>query len=245
MVCVIPYRNNPSDLAVLLMQLQQQRQKPRAIFLADNSVDGSGLAIAKRYHFDNSCPIAIQRNVGNIHKSWNKGIEFAGDDDVALINDDCLIPWDFVDTFSAYASSDGAMMYCPDNPGFPPVQRVRKGYKWYSDADLSYRLLDHQEYELPPSLTGWCMVIPNKTVKTIGLFDERFKLYFGDKDYEARIFNAGGKIAFIKGLNVQHYGSSSAFKIEPKKMEKYYKHDEEAFKAKYKIGVSNNETKIK
>jgi len=225
--------NNPTDLGVLLMQLQQQRQRPKAIFLADNSYDGSGFEIAKRYHFDDKCPIAIQRNVGNIHKSWNTGIKFALDDDVAIINDDVLIPWDFVDTFSQYVKSGGAMVYCPANPGFPPTKRVRKGYEWYSSSKPDYRLLDHQEYLLPPSLTGWCMVIPRKTINQIGLFDEKFKLYFGDKDYEARIFNAGGKIAFISGVYVQHYGGSSALKLESKKISKHYQHDEALYKSKY------------
>lgn len=235
MTIIIPYLNNPMDLAVLLVQLQQQRKKPKAIYVADNSPDGSGFEIAKRYHFDDKCPIAVQKNVGPIHRSWNAGIEFAQGDDVAIINDDIMIPWDFVDVFSEYLKSDGAMMYCPDNPGFPPVQKVRKGYEWYSSANLSYRLLDHQEHELPPSLTGWCMVIPHKTIEQIGVFDEAFKLYFGDKDYEARIFNAGGNVAFIKGLNVQHFGSTSTLKREPKRINKFYAHDEAVYKEKYKI----------
>lgn len=235
MTIIIPTVNNPSDLAVLLVQLQQQRQKPTCVFIADNSPDGVGFTTAKRYHYDDSVPFAIQRNVGNIHKSWNTGIEFAKDDDVAILNDDTLIPWDFIDVFSAYAKSGGAQMYCPDNPGFPPVQRIRKGYKWYSDTDLSYRLLDHQEHVLPPSLTGWCMVIPRDTIKEIGTFDEKFKLYFGDKDYEARIFEKGGQIAFIKGLNVQHFGSSSAMKIKPKRHDGLYKHDEAYYKEKYNL----------
>lgn len=235
MTIVISYRDNPCDLAVLLTQLQQQRMKPKAVFLADNSVNGEGFAIAKRYHFDDTVPFAIQRNVGNIHTSWNAGIKFAQDDDVAILNDDTLIPWDFVDTLSVYAQSEAAMMYCPANPGFPPVQCIRKGYEWYSKSELNYNLLDHQEYVLPPSLTGWCMIIPHSTIEQIGLFDESFKLYFGDKDYEARIFQAGGKIAFIKGLYVQHFGSTSARRIDAKKHSKLYEHDEALYKRKYKI----------
>jgi GT2 family glycosyltransferase len=235
MTIIIPYLNNPTDLGVLLMQIQQQRQKPKAVFLADNSFDGSGFEIAKRYHFDESCPIAVKRNVGPIHRSWNEGIKFAQGDDVAIINDDVLLPWDFVDNFNEYLKSDAAQMYCPDNAGFPPVSRVRKGYEWYSKSQLGYRFLDHQEYVLPPSITGWCMVIPNKTIKYVGTFDENFKLYFGDKDYEARIFNAGGKVAFIKGINVQHYGSTSTLKREPKRINKFYAHDEAYYKQKYNL----------
>lgn len=235
MTIIIPHVNNPMDLAVLLTQLQQQTRKPKAIFLADNSADGSGLEIAKRYHFDDKCPIAVQRNVGAIHRSWNAGIEFANGDDVAILNDDILIPFDFVEVFDTYLASDGAMMYCPANPGFPPTQRVRKGYQWYSTSEMSYRTLDHQEYVLPPSITGWCMVIPNETIKHIGVFDENFKLYFGDKDYEARMFNAGGRVAFIKGLHVQHYGSTSTLKREPKRINRFYAHDEAVYREKYNI----------
>jgi GT2 family glycosyltransferase len=235
MTIIIAYKNNPTDLAVLLTQLQQQREKPACVFLADNSPDGSGFAIAKRYHFDDSIPFAIQRNVGSIHKSWNTGIEFAQEDDVIILNDDCLVPWDFIDVLSAYAKSNGAMMYCPGNVGFPPVEATRKGYRWYSDSELSYRILDHQEHVLPPSITGWCMVIPHSTIEQIGTFDDKLQLYFGDKDYEARIFNAGGKVVFIDGLFVQHYGSSSSRKMNPKKHENIYKADEAYFKKKHKI----------
>lgn len=217
------------------MQLQQQRQKPEGVFLADNSPDGSGFRIAKRYHFDDSIPFAIQRNVGPIHKSWNTGIEFFKGKDCAILNDDCLIPRDFVDVFSAYAKSGSADMYCPDNPGFPPVERVRKGYEWYSSTDTSLRTLDKQQYVLPPSITGWCMVIPHSTIEKIGLFDEGFNLYFGDKDYEARIFNAGGRVAFINGLNVQHFGSSSTKRMKPSKVNSRYAHDEAYYKKKYGI----------
>jgi len=230
---LISYSKNSNQLNQ--QQNQKHRQKPTAIYLADNSEDGSGFEIAKRYHFDDKCPIAIQKHVGPIHRSWNAGIAFAKGEDVAILNDDVMIPWDFVDTFDAYLKSDGAMMYCPGNAGFPPTTRVRKGYEWYSTQDLSYRLLDEQEYVLPPSLTGWCMVIPHTTIETIGTFDEGFQLYFGDKDYEARIFNAGGKIAFIDGLHVQHFGSTSTQRMPDLQVKKFYKYDEKRFKEKYGI----------
>ena len=234
MVVVIPTVGNP-DLGVLLMQLQQQREKPRIVYIADNSANGEGLRIARRYHFDTTIPFVIQRNVGPIHKSWNTGIKFAKEDDVVILNDDCLVSWDFIDTFSAYAKSGGAMMYCPDNAGFPPVTKVRPGYDWYSKTELSYRLLGEQEYILPPSITGWCMVIPHDTIKRVGMFDESFKLYFGDKDYEARMFKKGGQVAFIKGLNVQHFGSSSTVTQPSNKIQNFYKHDEAFYKQKYNL----------
>lgn len=232
MTIVIPYRNNPIDLGILLMQLQSQTVKPRVIYLADNSEDGSGLKIARRYQW--GAPITVQMQTGGIHRSWNKGIEYA-QDDVAILNDDVLIPENFVGIFDHLLKESDAMMYCPANPGFPPTSEVRKDYQWQSQGQVSTYTLDHQQYVLPPSITGWCMVLPQRTIQTIGKFDENFKLYFGDKDYEARIFNSGGKVEFVDHLFVHHYGSSSTFKLSKGEVNELYKQDEKLYKKKYAI----------
>lgn len=80
------------------------------------------------------------------------------------------------------------------------------------------------------------MVLPNKTIKTIGMFDENFQLYFGDKDYEARIFNAGGKVCFVD-MFVNHFGSSSTLKVEKKTVDERYEHDEKLFREKYNLCI--------
>ncbi len=233
MIVVIPYANNPLDLSVLLMQLQCQQVKPSAIFLADNSKDGSGFDIAKRYQW--SVPIAVQKEVGSIYESWNKGMEFAKDETVAIINDDILIPWDFVSVFDTYAKSGEAMMYCPDVVGAPPTGRVRKHYEFYSKTDLSYKMLDHQLYKYPPAITGFCFVLPKETRDKIGAFDTQFQIWYGDKDYEARIFDAGGKVCFIKGMNVHHYGTSSFMKIDRQVFKRSNLEDQIAYEKKYKL----------
>jgi len=237
MVVVIPYLNNPLDLAVLLTQLQSQTVAPTAIYIADNSVDGSGFEIAKRYHF--SVPIAVQKKVGSIHESWNAGIKFAQEDDVAILNDDVMIPNNFIEIYNIYLSTKDAMMFCPANDGFPPTEAIRKGYQWNNKGSLTnYETLEAQEYVLPPSLRGWCMVIPHSTIKTVGLFDEKFNLYFGDKDYEARIFEAKGKIGFISGCFVNHFGSSSTKRMESKDVNDHYNHDETYYMQKHNIPLS-------
>jgi GT2 family glycosyltransferase len=224
------------DLAVLLVQLQQQTVKPKAIYIADNSGTDEALRIATRYKFDKDIPIAVEKNVGTIHQSWNAGIEFAKGDDVAILNDDIMIPEDFIETFEKAKGCEHSM-YCPANDGFPPVKHVRGGYSWKKAAGVvrAEKVIQEKKQTLLPDLKGWCMVIPNKTIQTIGLFDENLKLYFGDTDYEARILKAGGSIAFISGLNVQHFGSSSTQNVEPKKINGWYEHDEKFYKEKWSL----------
>ncbi len=233
MIVVIPYASNKIDLAVLLTQLQMQEVLPTSIYLADNSPDGSGVEIAERYQW--KVPIATQRNVGNIHHSWNAGMRYAGNEDVVILNDDIMLPRDFVTIMGQYMASDEAAMYCPKNPGFPPVYKVRAGYSWTAKTDLSYYFLDHEQYQLPPSISGWCMGIPKKTRDEIGFFDEDLGLYFGDKDYEHRIFEAKKKVCFIGGMYVQHFGSSSTKKMDPKAHNQLYIDDEKKYKKKWRI----------
>jgi GT2 family glycosyltransferase len=233
MIVAIPYAGNALDLAVLLTQLQMQEVLPTSIYLADNSKDGSGVMIAERYHW--KVPIATQRNVGGIHQSWNAAIRYAKEEDIVIVNDDIMISRDFVSVMSAYMKSGEAAMYCPANAGFPPAGKIRKGYTWSNDNNLEYYFLDHEQYVLPPSITGWCMGIPHETIESIGIFDENLTLYFGDKDYEKRIFTAGKRACFIKGLFVQHFGSSSTRRIKKKNHNKIYKHDEAIYKKKWGI----------
>jgi GT2 family glycosyltransferase len=214
MIVAIAYKNNFLDLAVLLAQLQSQEVLPEAIYLADNSNEGSGVSVAERYHWN--VPIATQRRVGGIHQSWNAAVRYAGDRDMVIMNDDCLIPRDFISVMSKYMESKEAALYCPSNPGFPPTGKIRKGYSWSNKKELSYYFLDHEQYLLPPSISGWCMGLPKETRDDVGIFDESFDLYFGDKDYEKRIFEKGKRVCFISGMFVQHYGSSSTIKIKQK-----------------------------
>lgn len=233
MIVIIPHYSNYIDLSVLLVQLQSQTVLPKKIYIADNSRNHSARLVAMRYQF--SVEIAMQDAVGNIYKSWNSGMEYAGKEDVVILNDDVLIPKNFVEIMKSYMSTDIGSIYCPVNAGFPPVKSVRKGYSWENFNTISFKTLSVEQYVLPPSLSGWCMGIPKKTRDAIGLFDEKFSLYFGDKDYEKRIFQSNGNICFIQGLFVQHYGSSSTRTIQEDDHKMLYERDEEMYKKKWSI----------
>jgi hypothetical protein len=48
MIIAFRAKDNAVDLACF--KLQQQKRKPTAIYLADNSIDGAGTKIAERYN---------------------------------------------------------------------------------------------------------------------------------------------------------------------------------------------------
>lgn len=215
MIAIIPTYCNPVDLSVLLVQLQQQTTQPRAIFLADNSEGSYGLDLVKRYQW--AVPIYVHPKAGTIYDSWNVGIKFAGGDDVVILNDDILIPQDFLYRITR-GFSDGHKCLCPTSPGFPPVSRVREGYAWRAAKSLrksqSYVQQTKAVHTNLPLLTGWCFALHHELIEKVGLFDTTYQIWYGDTDYSKRITDSGYTHTFINELFVQHYGTSSYSKID-------------------------------
>lgn len=237
MTIIIPYANNQTDFAVLLMQLQMQKVPPNAIYVADNSPDGSGFNIVKRYQF--SVPIVVEKKAGSIYESWNKGIKFAGGDDVVILNDDILIPFDFCEVMGEVLASKKADAYCPASAGFPPVRRVRDNYAFYPNTLIKIDIVNTVKSTHVPTIKGWCFALPRTTIEKIGLFDEQFNIWYGDKDYEKRIFDAGGKIMFLENFNVHHFGTSSYSKISKKKYLKNNYTDQIKYEKKHDVDHIN------
>lgn len=207
---VIPTANNPIDLGILLVQLQCQTKLPDQIYLADNSKDGYGLELAKRYQF--KVPIYVDQNPGKIYKSWNEGMKFSKSD-VLILNDDLLIGETFIEDI--LENDDRKTVICPAGPGFPPVFQVRPDYYWKRKFYPEYTIKNVSENIYVPTMKGWAFFVPLSISQKIGIFDEQFDIWYGDRDYENRILQAGFKLGFVR-TNVSHYGTSSYSKIDKK-----------------------------
>jgi hypothetical protein len=152
-------------------------------------------------------------------------------ENITIINDDIMVSWDFVEIFEEYLKSNSAQIYCPANAGFPPTRKIRQGYEWYSKRAISYTMLDRQQYALPPSIAGWCMAIPLSTIEKNWNFDG--DLYFGDKDYEARILKVEEERVLLRGF--MFLLVPQLLKILTNKHEEIYSHDEREYKTKWKL----------
>lgn len=220
----VPYFNNESGLAITLMMLQQQTVLPDQIIIMDSSKDRSGLALAKRYRLPGA-KITVEIHRGNIYEAWNKGIELAGLSDCLILNDDLLFPLDMVEILDYMRTRIPAMAYVPETPtrGFRS-DKVEQPFLWLSDTS---------GVEATEWMPGFCYFLPRKTIKTVGVFDPKFDVWYGDTDYENRL-KEHGTIAKINGLYVYHYGSSSYSKLDRKKLQKRIDKDGLYFNKKWK-----------
>ncbi|MBI3385195.1 glycosyltransferase family 39 protein [Candidatus Gottesmanbacteria bacterium] len=86
--------------------------------------------------------------------------------------------------------------------GDPPVggdSRIVKNRFWTSQNDVI------EKSNQPDYLSGCCLLIKRKVLEKVGLFDERFFLYFEDVDFQVRAKKAGFKIAIDKSIVITHF----------------------------------------
>lgn len=72
--------------------------------------------------------------------------------------------------------------------------------------------VDHGQYDKEASITfatGCCMLLKIDVLEKVGLFDNRFFLYFEDADLNERIQNAGYKIFYVPQAILWHVNASS------------------------------------
>ena len=229
-VC-IPYHSNTTGLAVTLATLQAQVLPPSKIIVIDTSPDKSGWDICKRYQTNVKIICEVAKTP--IYESWNRGIELAGDDDVLIINDDLLFPINFIDVLFVVKHSVPALCYVPITPSREhSADYVNTNFEWWAEVPSSLEQLT-ETFWMP----GFCFMLSRQAIKEIGTFDTRFKVWFGDDDYQARLHEAAGRlkvpaIVQIKPLFAYHYGGSS-FKYHSKEVQKKISVDRKAYLAKY------------
>jgi GT2 family glycosyltransferase len=69
---------------------------------------------------------------------------------------------------------------------------------------------------------GSAMFIRKEVVEKVGLFDERYFLYFEDADYSLRARRAGYKLGIEKGALIDHGASASASSLGPPLLLRYH-----------------------
>ena len=195
---IIPSRN-VSNLATCIQAVR--KHEPQAhIIVVDDGIDWRLMPVLPgtppQYQ---TCagrsPFIFARNV-------NIGIQAAGTDDVILLNDD-------------------AILESPD--GFNRMQRAAKS--WHEigliSATTNYAANPEQQryptrglrYCSSPFVAFVCVLIPRRTIETVGLLDERFTGYgWEDNDYCRRVSEAGFKLAIHDGCFVDHLSLTSTFR---------------------------------
>jgi len=184
----------------------------RLVVVDNASSDDSVAQIQSAYP---DIPIIVnKRNLG-FGSGCNVAIRQAlqdGTDFVWLLNNDTIADPRALTALVEKAESDlgigaiGSVLYYMDEPD--RVQAWGGGYVNYWRGESRHHLAPATEPQLH-YLTAASLLLRREALKQVGLFDEKFFLYWEDVDLGCRLRNGGWKLAVAEGSRVWHKESAS------------------------------------
>lgn len=205
----------PDETCACIHALVQIGVQPETIIVLDNgSLDGSTATIRQR--FPGVVVLALPYNLG-FGKAANIGIRCAiqrGAGSVFLLNNDAVVAEDTIPKLidamrqSPRRGMVSAKVFLSDKP-----DRL-----WAVGALFRQKVInvgtdepDHGQYDAFPldALYGCALLLRVEMLEQVGLFDERFFLYYEDVDLSLRATAAGYTLALAPDAHVWHAGSES------------------------------------
>lgn len=208
---VIPIYNAFEDLKKLVFSIEESNlsRDVDIVFINDspsnkeiNNYLKEAIKRNPRYYIHTN-----EKNLGFI-KSVNKGVNFAKNNIIAILNSDTQIPNNFekrvLDCFKSNKN-----IACAS-----PI--ATNSLRWHFDNSIDFKILDNiisntisPEYPLFPS-EGFCFIVNRAIVNKIGLFDEIYKYgYCEEDDFVFRAINSSYKPVLIDNLLLYHKRQAS------------------------------------
>jgi GT2 family glycosyltransferase len=208
--------NQRADTLECLATLVRLTYYPRHIIVVDNgSTDGSVEAISQA--FPRVEQLCNERNLG-FAAGFNVGLRRALDlaaDYVLVLNNDTLVAPDMLESLVHAATPSGVAAVSPVIYYSSEPERI-----WSSGANRSRVTLDlngnhGRNRRLAQGadrdfISGCAMLIKRSALEAVGMFDERFFVYYEDSDYCLRLRHAGWRLRVEPGARLWHKVSRSS-----------------------------------
>jgi len=197
------------------------------IVVDNGSTDGSVEMINEQWLMGNVKLIKNQRNLG-FAKAVNQGIKASQGKFILLLNSDIIVKPQAIKEILIFTKKHpeigviGGRLLNPDGSiqgscfNLPTLSRVIKEF-WFNGPPIlsKYFPQGNQPIEVE-AVQGAVFLIPKKVLKKVGLFDERYFMYFEDLDYCRRVRKAGFKIYHLPEAEFIHFHGASGRQISKK-----------------------------
>lgn len=167
-------------------------------------------------------------NIG-INKALVLGSEY-----ILILNNDTIVSLDLLDKLINHAKSDSHVGIISPKIYFAKGYEYHKNrYKedqkgrviWYAGGIIDWSNIyvthkgvdevDKDQYDDVSETdfaTGCCMLIKRNTIERIGLFDEKYFMYYEDIDYSMRVKQSKMKVVYFPEAIIWHKNASSSGK---------------------------------
>lgn len=182
-------------------------------------------------------PLVVIKNSKNLGFSGgnNVAIKYAlenGADYILILNNDTYVDRDFLAEFLKVAEQDNSVGILVPKIYFAPgfefhkdrySQKERGKVFWYGGGKMDWANVighhrgvdevDKGQYDAIQETdiaTGCCMLIKKEVFENIGLFDDKYFLYYEDSDLSMRAKSKGFKITYVPNSIIWHKNAGSA-----------------------------------
>jgi len=224
-IIIVSY-NTKKELRVCLESIYKYVDVNFEIIVIDNASSDSSVEMIKN-NFKDVILICNDKNLG-FAKAVNQGFGKAKGDYYLLLNPDTEVKngavetlLDFTKTQSDFGVAGGKLIN-PDGTiqpscyNLPTLRRAISEF-WFGKKETFEKYfpetLKPVEVE---AVVGAVMLIPKESIEKVGLFDERYFLYFEDLDWCRRAKNLGLKIWYHPQVKFFHQHGASGKKIPEK-----------------------------
>jgi len=228
---VIVTLNNQSTILPCLNSIKVNLKRDVKIFVVDNASTDGTLKIVEE-----SFPqVIIVRNKSNLGfaRANNQALKQAKGNFIFLLNPDAEVTGNALEEMVAYMEKHddvgilGPKLVNDDGstqkeitplPGFlDSILILLKLHRIKPFSNLVYPNYDYEKTQEAEHLMGSALLIRREVFEKIGLFDEKFFLWFEETDLEKRAKEAGFKVVYHPKAVVKHLVGQSTKQIHPMK----------------------------
>ncbi len=226
---VVPVYNALDDLKLCVESLKKHTDLTldRVVLIDDRSPDKNVFPYLKSIEQEGIIVLQNEKNQG-FSGTVNRGMEYAGDRDVILLNTDTIVTKNWVDKITACAYSDPAIATVTpfsnnatlcSIPNFCEENVVPYGLT----IDEYAAIIEQRSMKKYPRITvavGFCMFIKREVIDRVGLFDkETFQRGYGEEnDFCWRAEQLGYHHVLCDDTYIYHSGTVSFQSEEKRKL---------------------------
>ena len=212
--CIVVNWNGWTDTLQCLDSLSRSDYANLTVLVVDNgSTNDSVVRIAAAYpkleviESSNNLGFGAGNNLG-IRRAIEHGAEY-----VWLLNNDTVVTPDTLTALVSLAQAHpelgqiGSVLHYAHAPEKVAAWGGGQVNLWMGTSRHSIEPIAWEQLDF---LTAASVLIPTRVLKEVGLFDERYFMYWEDTDLSFRIRRAGWKLGVAKGSTLLHKESASS-----------------------------------
>ena len=219
---IVPVYNAPEAVERCLQSVLTRTDltRHRVLMINDGSSDDRVQPLLERFALNPGFNLLVNPQNMGYTRTINRGIAWAGDDDILLLNSDTIVHDGWIEGMRKVALGTpraGTVTAMGDNSGsfsFPTPNIVNPRPEGLSHDEWAHRIISFTQESDPidvPTGNGFCMYIRRDLMDHIGLFDEEaFPRGYGEEnDFCMRTIKAGWKNFISPHAYVFHQRTAS------------------------------------